>query len=88
VKTRIHTLLAITAAFAGLTMTAVSEPEAPSPESEGKKAPAVSITISEPGFEADGNWKLAHTGASVAGLFMNDILPNYIKAGLWTRCLT
>ena len=80
-KTRTHTLLSITTALAGLTMVAVSEPEVPSPNPE-TPVPAVSITISEPGFEANGNWKLAHTGAAVDGLFQNDLLPNYIKAGL------
>ncbi|MBT7957978.1 MAG: hypothetical protein HN759_01475 [Akkermansiaceae bacterium] len=86
-KTRNHTLLSIATALAGLTTFAVSEPEEASPKPEtatpaSVSETAVSIAISEPGFEANGNWKLAHTGAGVDGLFANDILPNYIKAGL------
>ena len=43
---------------------------------------AAPITISEPGFEADGNWKTPKTGASIKGLFLNDALKNYTKAQL------
>lgn len=68
------TYLPIAVAVAGLTLSSAVEPQ--------PQAPAISITISEPGFEADGNWKIAKTGASVAGLYSNDMLPNYTKAGL------
>lgn len=44
--------------------------------------PARSLTISEPGFEDDGSWKIAQTGAGVDGLFLNDTLANYLEAGL------
>ena len=44
-------------------------------------AHAAPVVISEPGFEADGNWKIGKTGASISGLFLNDILQNYTKAG-------
>ena len=68
------TYLPIAVAVAGLTLSSAVEPQ--------PQAPAISITISEPGFEADGNWKIAKTGASVAGLYSNDMQPNYTKAGL------
>ncbi|MDA7917755.1 GDSL-type esterase/lipase family protein [bacterium] len=80
-KVRIHPLLSMTTALASLTMVGLSEPGVPSSKPKAPD-PAVSITISEPGFEANGNWKLAQTGAGVDGLFDNDVLPNYIKAGL------
>lgn len=80
-KTKNHTLLSIATALTGLTTFAVSEPEEASPKLE-TPAPEVSITISEPGFEASGNWKNAKTGASVGGLFINENLTNYLKAGL------
>lgn len=80
-KTRNHTFLSIATALTGLTTLAVSEPEEASPKPE-TPASAVSITISEPGFEASGNWKNAKTGASVGGLFINENLTNYLKAGL------
>lgn len=44
-------------------------------------ANAEQLAISEPGFEADGGWKLAQTGAGVEGLF-GPLYAQYLDAGL------
>jgi len=44
-------------------------------------ARAEQVSIDQPGFEADGTWKLGQTGQGVAGLF-TDAHQRYVEAGL------
>lgn len=77
-KTRILPALIGAMVFAGLTLGASSEVDDPI-----NSLPLMeSLAISEPGFEANGSWKLARTGAGVEGLFLNENLTNYLNAGL------
>lgn len=75
-----------------LALTGVSSGESKLPDPDGKPAdtskpvqgttspPGASVTIDEPGFEADGSWKVAKTGAGVNGFFSD--YANYLKAGI------